>query len=122
MDTVPFYSVYQLQDYRRSLGNGQFTMSTYNNIQYRQGKVGFDLFFFLNKDIRDKSNTIRFWQDPDLHQLYPIYNYGPINMFWKIGNNSKPGIYWVVKKLTKKEMHLQTTYNTQKYELYFEKH
>jgi hypothetical protein len=48
-----------------------------------------------------------------------VPNFGPINNFYH--PNSTTALSWEILKLTPKEMHLQTTYNSQEYDIYFEK-
>jgi hypothetical protein len=98
MDTVPFYSVYVFGAFRKENGLGEMIAKTYDENFSTNEK---DLSFLLG------NNSISFAQNPAIS----VYSYGAINRSYR----------WNVLQLTKKEMHLQTMYDNQTYDLFFEK-
>jgi hypothetical protein len=120
LDTVPFYSVYVFSGYRRTLHTGDVILKTNDGKHETQYKdIAFE--FTGNKSLYSL-DKIYFIQDPTIY----IYSFGPINNFLPLSSQMGNPLYgkyldWVILKLTPKEMHLQTTYVNQTYDLFFEK-
>lgn len=115
-DTVPFYSVYVFSGYRRDLLEGDVILKTLDGKYSTNYK---DITFDLTKGEFGHKETIIFQHIGGL-QLN-IFSYGAINKIWKEGDNPSITYPWRILKLTQKEMHLQTTYDNQTYDLFFEK-
>lgn len=118
-DSVPFYSIYELSGYRRTLHEGDVILKTYDSKYITKYKdVTFQLIGKKGKSGRDKMYFIQ--------SHINLYPFGPINNFLPFSTQMGDPLYgiyleWDILKLTKKEMHLKIEYNNQIYELYFEK-